>query len=144
MGKKIRTRARQHVYNRPSKGYQRNQAKKIMNEAGIPKRDTKKLLRNLKILLAVWLVGLAVDTYIEGLSGFVGMLLLGVIIGFGVLAYIKKLDRDVIRAYKRMEIPKEDYLKEVRRQGLSDKRVELMNKLWDKTKEKKHNAQHHR
>lgn len=137
MGKKARARARarQYAYNRQSKGFQRNQAKKIINEADIPRYDTKKIKRNLTILFIVWLIGLAVDTFIEGLSGFVGMLLLGVIIAFGVLAYIKHMDKNVIRAYKRMEVPKEDYLAEVRRQGLSDKRIALMDKLWDKTKE---------
>ena len=135
MGKRIRSIAKGYVYNRPSMGYQRNQAKKIIKDADIPRYDTKKIKRNLTILFIVWLIGLAVDTFIEGLSGFVGMLLLGVIIAFGILAYIKHMDKNVIRAYKRMGVPKEDYLAEVRRQGLSDKRVELMNKLWDKVKE---------
>lgn len=114
-------------------GYQRNKARKAFNEADIPRYDTKKLIRNLKILLVVWLIGVAADTFIEGLSGFVGMLLLGVIIAYGVLIYIKRMDKNVIRAYKRLGIPKEDYLAEVKRQGLSEKRIALMDKLWDKT-----------
>lgn len=144
MGKSIKTRAKSYSYNRPSKGYQRNQAKRIMNEADIPKYDTAKLKRNLKIILALWIIGLAIDTWIEGLPGFVGMLLLGVILAFGVLAYIKRMDKNVIRAYKRMGVPKEDYLSEVKRQGLSEKRIDLISKLWDKTKEKKRDPQPHR
>ena len=100
----------------------------------MPKHDMKKIKRTLIIIFAVWVIALIIDTIIEGLSGFVGMLLLGVIIAFGVLAYVKKLDKDVIRAYKRMGVPKEEYLTELRRLGHKEKRIKLLDKLWDKTK----------
>ena len=130
--------AKKLAYNRPSRGYQVNQAKKLIKESDLPKRkDTKKLLRNLKILLAVWVVATAVDTYIEGLSGFVGMLLLGVIIAAAVLAYVKKLDKDVIRGYKSLGLSKEEYLGEAARLGVTGKRMKILDKMWDKTKVKK-------
>lgn len=92
---KSRRRLAAHLkYNRPSRGYKINLARKSMKDAGVPKRrDTKKLLRILKIILIAWAILTVIDTIVEGISGFGGMMILGVFIAYGVLIYISQLPR---------------------------------------------------
>ncbi len=136
MSKRKRREAAHLAYNRPSMGYKKNLAKGLINEAGLPDAgDNKKLLRNLKIALAVWAALTLWAVIVRGLKGLLVWLVIGLICSFLVLLYVNGLDRKYIRAYKDLGVSKERFLEELARtRKLNEKQLKRLSKLWDKTK----------
>ena len=133
--------ARQNVYyNRQSKGWQQNQMKKQMTEAGyskgLPKPLDGKKMRIVVIIGAVLLLALTVLLIIKlhWTGFFIG---LGLIIAAtaGVVFYLRKRENDILKAYKAMGMPKAEFFKQLKKnskQPLTKKQLDKMGKTWDK------------
>lgn len=127
-------------YNRQSKGFQQNQMKKQMADAGYAKGmptpiDPKKLRKGLIISLIAWAVLTAAMIYFLHWTGLwigLGIALVGT---GGVVLYMRNKEKEVIRAYKRIGMPKKDYmnfLKKNSKTPMSQKTLDKLSKTWDK------------
>lgn len=127
------------MYNRPTKGWQNNQMKKQMADAGyskVPKGlDGKKLKRNIIICAIVW----AVLTILLIVWKHWWGLLIGIVIGAaatgGLIYFMRSKEREIIRYYKKMGVPKNEYFKQLARtskEPMDAKTVAKMKKTWDK------------
>ena len=114
-------------YIRQSKGYQQNLYKKQMKEQDIqvPKSiNIEKITKLNRILGIVWIVLIA-----AAVLAVVGAAYMG-----GFFVYMTNYSKKYLGAYKKMGVPKEMYMKQLKKNGTDAKSMERMSKLWDKIK----------
>ena len=124
-------------YIRQSKGYQQNLYKKQMKEQDIqvPKSiNIEKITKRNRILGIVWIVlifacGLFWTWIAAAVLAVVGAAYMG-----GFFVYMTNYSKKYLGAYKKMGVPKEMYMKQLKKNGTDAKSMERMSKLWDKIK----------
>lgn len=128
---------RPSMYNRPSGGYQQNLYKQQMKlkDVKIPKQpDMNKINKVTKILGVVWIVVTAVLCFAVSWKTLIPMLLLVLAYAGGLVYYMKDFETKFITAYKKMGVPKETFIKQVRKGGTDVKSIKKIEKKWDKIK----------
>lgn len=124
-------------YNRPSAGYQKNLYRQKMNQEGIkaPKTPDSKKLRIVGIVMIVVWVILTVLLFIY--LRWTG-LLIGVIIGAiaagGMYLYMRNMQNNVIKYYKKVGLTEEMYINELKRRNVDKKQIDAYRKIWRKVK----------
>lgn len=127
-------------YNRQSKGFQQNVMKKQMADAGYAKGmpkpiDPKKLKVGViagGIALAVLAVVLTI--FFHWVGFFIGLGALVLATG-GLVWFMRKKEKDIIRAYKRIGMPKKEYMNYVKsssKGNIDAKTMKRFEKTWDK------------
>ena len=127
-------------YNRQSKAWQQNQMKQQMAQAGYAKGMPKPIDPK-KLKVGVIVGGIVVVALIILLTIFLKWkgLLLGLLIAIlatgGLVWYMRKKEKDIIRAYKKLGMPKKEYMKFVRtnsKGNIDAKTMKRFEKTWDK------------
>lgn len=124
-------------YNRPSAGYQKNLYRQKMNQEGIkaPKTPDAKKLRIVGIVMIVVWVVLTVVLFLN--YKWIG-LLIGVIIGAiaagGMYLYMRNMQNNVIKYYKKVGLTEEMYINELKRRNVDKKQIDAYRKIWRKVK----------
>jgi len=116
-------------YIRQSKGYQQNLYKKQMKEQDIqvPKSiNIEKITKLNRILGIVWIVLIFA-------CGFFWTWIAAAVLAV-VFVYMTNYSKKYLGAYKKMGVPKEMYMKQLKKNGTDAKSMERMSKLWDKIK----------
>ena len=124
-------------YIRQSKGYQQNLYKKQMKEQDIqvPKSINIEKITKINRILGIVLVILIFAcgffwTWIAAaVLAVVGAAYMG-----GFFVYMTNYSKKYLGAYKKMGVPKEMYMKQLKKNGTDAKSMERMSKLWDKIK----------
>ena len=117
-------------YIRQSKGYQQNLYKKQMKEQDIqvPKSiNIEKITKLNRILGIVWIVLIFA-------CGFFWTWIAAAVLAVVGAAYMGNYSKKYLGAYKKMGVPKEMYMKQLKKNGTDAKSMERMSKLWDKIK----------
>lgn len=125
-------------FNRQSKGYQQNMYKNQMKEKGVdmPKpMDGERWTKINRILGIVWVIAVVASAFFLGWKVALLLAVLGFVYLGGFMLYMNNYLKKYIAAYKKMGIPKEMYLKQLRRNGTDEKQVRRMEVMWDKAKE---------
>ena len=126
-------------YNRPSKGFQMNYARSGYKAVGLDvahRKDSKKILKRLKASYIVWLILTVVLVFRFKLSGMLDALVLGVALTGGWLIYVNRVDTKIIISYLKLDVPEEEYLKELAARGVPEKRLAKIDKMWKKAEKK--------
>ena len=134
---------RQVMYNRQSKAWQQNQMKNKMAEAGYAKgapktMDSKKLKIGVIVAAVVWVI----ITVLLVLKLHWWGLLIGLVVALaatgGFILFLRKKEQEIMRYYKAMGIPKQEFFKQMRRntKNIDQKTMNKMSKSWDKVKVK--------
>lgn len=134
---------RQVMYNRQSKAWQQNQMKNRMAEAGYAKgapksMDAKKLRIGVIAAAVVWLI----ITVLLVLKLHWWGVLIGLVVALaatgGFILYLRKKEEEIMRYYKSMGIPKQEFFKQVRRntKNIDQKQLKKMDKTWERVKVK--------
>ncbi|MBR0374679.1 MAG: hypothetical protein IJH91_09150 [Mogibacterium sp.] len=125
-------------YIRQSKGYQQNMYKKQLKDKDIemPKQiDTDKLIKVNRILGIGMIILTIVLLFWKGWKWALVLVLIGLLYVGGFFLYMQNYTKKFIKTYKAMGIPKDMYIKQLRKSGTDVKQIERMSKLWDKVKE---------
>lgn len=125
-------------FNRQSKGYQQNMYKNQMKEKGVdmPKpMDGERWTKINRILGIVWVIVVVASALFLGWKVALLLAVLGFVYLGGFMLYMNNYLKKYIAAYKKMGIPKEMYLKQLRRNGTDEKQVRRMEVMWDKAKD---------
>lgn len=125
-------------FNRQSKGYQQNMYKNQMKEKGVdmPKpMDGERWTKINRILGIVWIIAVVASALFLGWKVALLLAVLGFVYLGGFMLYMNNYLKKYIAAYKKMGIPKEMYLKQLRRNGTDEKQVRRMEVMWDKAKD---------
>lgn len=125
-------------FNRQSKGYQQNMYKNQMKEKGVdmPKpMDGERWTKINRILGIVWVIAVVASAFFLGWKVALLLAVLGFVYLGGFMLYMNNYLKKYIAAYKKMGIPKEMYLKQLRRNGTDEKQVRRMEVMWDKAKD---------
>jgi hypothetical protein len=125
-------------FNRQSKGYQQNLYKNQMKEKGVemPKQmNAERWTKINRILGIVWVVAVIASALCVGWKLALVVALLGLVYLGGFMMYMNNYMKKFIGAYKKMGIPKEMYLKQLRRNGTDEKQIRRMEVIWDKAKD---------
>jgi hypothetical protein len=124
-------------YIRQSKGYQQNMYKNQLKEKNVqmPKTmDMDKILKYNRILAVVLLILSMVLLFTAGWKWALLVIGLGLVYAGGFFWYMNNYMKKVIKAYKLMGVPKDLYVKQLRKSGTDVKNVERMSRIWDKVK----------
>ena len=115
-------------YIRQSKGYQQNLYKKQMKEQDIqvPKSINIEKITKLNRIFAC---GFFWTWIAAAVLAVVGAAYMG-----GFFVYMTNYSKKYLGAYKKMGVPKEMYMKQLKKNGTDAKSMERMSKLWDKIK----------
>lgn len=125
-------------FNRQSKGYQQNMYKNQMKEKGVdmPKpMDGERWTKINRILGIVWVIAVVASAFLLGWKVALLLAVLGFVYLGGFMLYMNNYLKKYITAYKKMGIPKEMYLKQLRRNGTDEKQIRRMEVMWDKAKD---------
>ena len=130
---------RQVMYNRQSKAWQQNQMKNRMAEAGYakgaPKALNEKKLRIWIIVAMIVFIGVTVLLTMKlKWWGILFAFVIGGLMTGGFLYYMKSKEKDIMRYYKTMGIPKNEFFKQMKRNSktpIKDKQLKKMQKVWD-------------
>lgn len=124
-------------YNRQSKGYQQNVYKQQMKEKNVemPKPiDMDKFTKRNRIVVFVWVVALCLGWWRVGwILGVIILVAGAAYLGYNVW-YLRNYSVKYIKAYKQMGMPKDMYIKQLRKSGTDVKQIERLSKSWDKVK----------
>lgn len=124
-------------YIRPSKGYQQNLYKQQMKEKNVelPKQlDMNKITKYHRILGIVWIIAVFAIGFLWTWKAATVLIILGTIYMVGFYFYMQNYSKKYLAAYKKMGIPKEMYIKQLKKSGSDIKNIERMSKMWDKIK----------
>ena len=124
-------------YIRQSKGYQQNVYKQQMKEKNIeqPKPiDMKRWTKINRVVMIVWVILIIAGALLINWIAALIATLLGAAYFAGFFFYVDNYSKKVLKVYKTMGIPKEVYLKQIRRGNPSEKEIKRMSKAWDKVK----------
>lgn len=125
------------MYNRPSGGYQKNLYKQQMKEKNIeiPKPiDYAKITKISRILMVVWLIAtfiliFAVDWKMIFISAAIALAY-----GGGLVYYMNDWQKKFVTAYKKMGMPRDMFIKQLKKNGTDKKSLDKIIKTWDKVK----------
>lgn len=124
-------------YIRQSKGYQQNLYKKQMKDQNIKPPKTvnmEKWIKINRVLGIVWIIAVfAVGFFWTWIAGAV-MMVIGALYLGGFLFYVNRYMKNYLATYKKMGIPKDVYIKQLKKNGTDAKNIERMSKMWDKIK----------
>ena len=126
-------------YNRPSGSFQKNMAKQQLDAKGVkqPKAmNEKKLLTYGRILLVVWIALTVLATWKFKWIGLIVLLLIGVAAVAGIALYFRSYGDKSIEYYQAMGMPKEMYMKEMKKRNVDKKQLERVSKTWDRVAKK--------
>lgn len=127
-------------YNRQSKAWQQNQMKQQMAAAGYAKGMPKPIdPKKLKVGVIAGGIALAVATivltiFLHWVGFFIGLGALVLATG-GLVWFMRKKEKDIIRAYKKIGMPKKqymDYVKSSSKGNIDAKTMKRFEKTWDK------------
>lgn len=124
-------------YIRQSKGYQQNLYKKQMKEQDIqvPKSiNIEKITKINRILGIVWIVLIFACGFFWTWIAAAVLSVVGAAYMGGFFVYMTNYSKKYLGAYKKMGVPKEMYMKQLKKNGTDAKSMERMSKLWDKIK----------
>ena len=124
-------------YIRQSKGYQQNLDKKQMKEQDIqvPKSiNIEKITKLNRILGIVWIVLIFACGFFWTWIAAAVLAVVGAAYMGGFFVYMTNYSKKYLGAYKKMGVPKEMYMKQLKKNGTDAKSMERMSKLWDKIK----------
>ena len=124
-------------YTRQSKGYQQNLYKKQMKEQDIqvPKSiNIEKITKLNRILGIVWIVLIFACGFFWTWIAAAVLAVVGAAYMGGFFVYMTNYSKKYLGAYKKMGVPKEMYMKQLKKNGTDAKSMERMSKLWDKIK----------
>ncbi len=124
-------------FNRQSKGYQQNIYKNQMKERGVdmPKpMNAERMSKINRIVLIVLAVAVVVLAIFVNWKASLAAAVLGFVYLGGFMLYMNNYLKKYIGAYKKMGLPKDLYLKQLRRNGTDEKQVRRMSAMWDKVK----------
>ena len=124
-------------YNRQTKGYQQNLQKKMMKDQNVelPKPiDMEKWTKINRILGIAWIIVTVLLSFLVNWKAGIASLVVGLLYLGGFTLYINNYLKKYITAYKKMGIPKDVYLKQLRRSGNDVKQIERMSRMWDRAK----------
>ena len=124
-------------YIRQSKGYQQNLYKKQMKEQDIqvPKSiNIEKITKVNRILGIVWVALIFVCGFFWTWVAAAVLAVAGAAYMGGFFAYMSNYSKKYLGAYKKMGVPKEMYMKQLKKNGTDAKRMARMSKLWDQIK----------
>ena len=124
-------------YIRQSKGYQQNLYKKQMKEQDIqvPKSiNIEKITKLNRILGIVWIVLIFACGFFWTWIAAAVLAVVGAAYMGGFFVYMTNYSKKYLGAYKKMGVPREMYVKELKKNGTDAKSMERMSKLWDKIK----------
>ena len=135
MSKKRHVKAKNVKYNRMSKGYQKNAVRSQMKESGIKIPDKATQQKRAKLVKyggIAWLVALIVVAFRFRLTGVIIVLAVGIVLAGGMLFYLDREEKKIIKACKTAGMTKEQYMNEGKRRKLNPGRLNTLSKLWDK------------
>ena len=124
-------------YIRQSKGYQQNLYKKQMKEQDIqvPKSiNIEKITKHNRILGIVWISLIFACGFFWTWIAAAVLAVVGAAYMGGFFVYMTNYSKKYLGAYKKMGVPKEMYMKQLKKNGTDAKSMERMSKLWDKIK----------
>lgn len=128
---------RPSMYNRPSGGYQKNIYKQQMREKNIqvPKPiDYDKLTKQSRILLIVWLIAtFALIFLVNWKMIFVSLVVAAAYAGW-LVWYMADWQKKFVTAYKKMGMPRDMFIKQLKKNGTDKKSLDKIIKTWDKVK----------
>ena len=111
----------------------RGELKKM--DAKVPKKqDKEKIKRYLGLGILIFTIAAIAAFILLGMPGLLLLLSLGCIICLMLLRFLDKQDMKIIRAYKKMDIPRDVYEAELRKKKTSPKRIEKIMRMWDRCK----------
>ena len=113
-------------YIRQSKGYQQNLYKKQINIEKITKIN--------RILGIVWIILIFACGFFWTWIAAAVLAVVGAAYMGGFFVYMTNYSKKYLGAYKKMGVPKEMYMKQLKKNGTDAKSMERMSKLWDKIK----------
>ncbi|MDO4383602.1 MAG: hypothetical protein Q4C18_03830 [Eubacteriales bacterium] len=125
-------------FNRQSKGYQQNMYKNQMKQKGVemPKPlNAERMTKFNRVAGIVWVVAVILSAFLVGWKVSLAIAVLGLVYLGGFMLYMNNYLKKYIGAYKKMGVPKEMYLKQLRRNGTDEKQIQRMATMWDKAKE---------
>ena len=124
-------------YIRQSKVYQQNLYNKQMKEQDIqvPKSiNIEKITKLNRILGIVWIVLIFACGFFWTWIAAAVLAVVGAAYMGGFFVYMTNYSKKYLGAYKKMGVPKEMYMKQLKKNGTDAKSMERMSKLWDKIK----------
>jgi hypothetical protein len=124
-------------YNRQSMGYQQNLYKREqkLRNAEMPKApDTKKILKITRWGAAIWLIVTIALTVFFGWKAVIPMVVIAAAYAIGITMYMRDFEKKYILAYKKMDVPKDVFLKQLKKGGTDAKSIAKISKKWDKLK----------
>ena len=131
---------RQVMYNRQSKAWQQNQMKNAMAMAGYadgaPKSPSAKKLRTVIIIVVgLWILATVLLTWKLHWWGLLAGCLLGGAVTGVMIYYMRNKEKEILKYYKSMGIPKQEFFKQMRKNSKTEikkKQMDKMSKSWDK------------
>ena len=124
-------------YIRQSKVYQKNLYKKQMKEQDIqvPKSiNIEKITKLNRILGIVWIILIFACGFFWTWIAAAVLAVVGAAYMGGFFVYMTNYSKKYLGAYKKMGVPKEMYMKQLKKNGTDAKSMDRMSKLWDKIK----------
>ncbi len=125
------------MYNRQSMGYQQNVYKQQMkqNKVEMPKKiDMDKITKIYKYGGIAWLVLSILLAIFVTPKTLIPMAIIAIVAVGGMVLYMRNYEKKYILAYKKMEVPKEYFLKQLKKGGSDAKSIAKVSKRWDKIK----------
>ena len=121
-------------YIRQSKGYQQNLYMKEQ-DIQVPKSiNIEKITKLNRILGIVWIVLIFACGFFWTWIAAAVLAVVGAAYMGGFFVYMTNYSKKYLGAYKKMGVPKEMYMKQLKKNGTDAKSMERMSKLWDKIK----------
>ncbi|MBQ0004714.1 MAG: hypothetical protein KBS68_02500 [Clostridiales bacterium] len=128
---------RPSMYNRPSAGYQQNLYKQEMKmrNVQVPKQpDVKKITKVSRILGIIWVIVAILLVVFTKAWTLIPMAVILVAYVGGLFLYMRDFETKFVTAYKKMGIPKDMFMKQLKKGGTDAKSLAKISKKWDKIK----------
>ncbi len=125
------------MYNRQSMGYQQNVYKQQMkqNNVEMPKKvDLNKITKIYRYGGIAWIILTVVLAIFVSVKTLIPMAVIALVAVGGMVLYMRDYEKKYILAYKKMGIPKEYFLKQLKKGGTDAKSLNKVSKRWDKLK----------
>lgn len=125
------------MYNRQSAGYQQNLYKQEMKmrNVKVPKQpDVNKITKISRYLGIAWLIiTILLAVFVKPWT-IIPMAVIMAAYAGGLVLYMRDYEKKFVEAYKKMGIPKDMFMKQLKRGGTDAKSLAKISKRWDKVK----------
>ncbi|MDD5824241.1 MAG: hypothetical protein PUD55_07510 [Firmicutes bacterium] len=125
------------MYNRQSAGYQQNLYKQQMKlkDVKVPKQpDFKKISKVSRWAGIAWfIVAILLAVFVKAWTLIPMVVIAAAYIG-GLVFYMRDFEKKFITAYKKMGVPKDTFIKQLKKGGTDAKSIAKIDKKWDKIK----------